>query len=270
MTKIFNLNDIPKDAIDAVGGKARGLNQLIKFGYNVPEGFVVTDIDEEETFEGTVRKYKDEGWDYVSVRSSATLEDGCEFSAAGQFATVLNVKGGKALKEAAKKCKDSLINETALKYTETFLHSKENRMNIVVQKMVNAKCAGVIFSSAPMRPGFVLVEAVPGLGENLVSGKMSAQQYRVRGEKLEKMPGQPLLTMDQAIELGKAGKKAEELFGKPMDLEWAMDSDGIVHWLQARPITISESVTMNELDCDADATSMVYTTGNIGEVIPGA
>jgi len=99
---------------------------------------------------------------------------------------------------------------------------------------------------------------------------MSAQQYRVRGNKIENMPPHSILTKKEAITLGEGGVQAEKLFGMPMDLEWAIDTNGIIQWLQARPITISESVTMNELDCDLDATNFVYTTGNIGEVIPGA
>ena len=270
MSKIYDIHDIPQDVIKEVGGKARGLNQLIEFGYRVPKAFIITDIDPDESFEAAAAKYEMDGYGAVSVRSSASLEDGVDYSAAGQFSTVLNVKGKNALKEAARQCLASLNNSTAKKYSEVFLRSASNKMTIVVQAMVDAEYAGVIFSRAPMRPGFVLVEAVPGLGENLVSGKMAAQQFRVRGEKIEHMPDAALLTRDQVIKLGKAGKEAEQLFGTPMDLEWAIDRQGKIQWLQARPITIGESVNMNELDCDADASSTVYTTGNIGEVIPGA
>ncbi len=273
MAKIFDIQDIPEEYLHQVGGKARGLNQLIKFGYTVPQAFIITDIEDDEDFEEAAKKFEELGMGEVSVRSSATLEDGVDFSAAGQFSTFLNVKTAEELKDAARKCVDSLHNKTAEHYANTFLRSAECQMTVVVQKMVNAMYAGVIFSRAPMRPGYVLVEAVPGLGENLVSGKMSAQQYRVRingTKKVEQMPQHSLLTKAQAIALGDGGKKAERLFGMPMDLEWAIDEKGVIQWLQARPITISESVTINELDCDQDASSFVYTTGNIGEVMPGA
>jgi len=253
-----------------VGGKARGLKKLIDFGYNVPDAFVITSAQRGEDFSEAVKRYSDRHFDVVSVRSSATLEDGSDFSAAGQFSTVLNVKGTEDLKKAIDECVESLHSATAEQYSKTFLRAGESEMNVVVQKMINAKCAGVIFSRAPMRPGYVLVEAVPGLGENLVSGKVSAQQYRVRGKKVEKMPANSILTREQALALGEAGKRAEKLFGMPMDLEWAIDAKGNIQWLQARPITISESVTMNELDCDLDATDFAYTTGNIGEMMPGA
>lgn len=270
MTKIYDIQSIPEELLPQVGGKARGLNQLIHFGFQVPRAFIITDIADDEDFEKAVEKYKELGMDEVSVRSSATLEDGVDFSAAGQFSTFLNVRGGDELKQAARACVESLHNKTAEHYSTTFLRSAECKMTVVVQEMVKAKCAGVIFSRAPMRPGFVLVEAVPGLGENLVSGKMSAQQYRVRGNKIENMPAHSILTHKEAVKLGAEGKRAEEVFGMPMDLEWAIDKKGVIQWLQARPITIGESVTMNELDCDLDATDFVYTTGNIGEVMPGA
>lgn len=273
MAKIFDIQDIPEDYLPRVGGKARGLYQLIKFGFQVPQAFIITDIEEGDDFEDAAQKYLNSGMQEVSVRSSATLEDGVDFSAAGQFSTFLNVKGADNLKDAARKCLDSLHNKTAEHYAGVFLRSQECEMTIVVQKMVNAKYAGVIFSRAPMRPSHVLVEAVPGLGENLVSGKMSAQQYRVRvngKNTVEQMPQHPLLSVKQAIELGVGGKKAEKMFGMPMDLEYAIDDNNKIQWLQARPITISESVTVNELDCDLDASNFVYTTGNIGEVMPGA
>jgi len=268
--KIYNIENIPEELLSKVGGKARGLNQLIKFGYQVPQAFIITDINADDDLDEAVRKYEDMQLEEVSVRSSATLEDGVDFSAAGQFSTFLNIKGADDLKKAIADCVASLHNKTAEHYASTFLRSQESKMTVVVQKMVKAKCAGVIFSRAPMRPGYTLVEVVPGLGENLVSGKMSAQQYRVRGAKIEAMPQHPILKRQEAVALGEAGKKAEQLFGMPMDLEWAIDENSTIQWLQARPITISESVTMNELDCDLDATNFVYTTGNIGEVIPGA
>ncbi|MBQ0155256.1 MAG: hypothetical protein KBT22_01620 [Bacteroidales bacterium] len=273
MAKIFDIQDIPEEYLPLIGGKARGLHQLIKFGFQVPQAFIITDIEDDEDFEEAAKKYTESGMQEVSVRSSATLEDGVDFSAAGQFSTFLNVKGVDDLKVTARKCLDSLHNKTAEHYADMFLHSQESKMTIVVQKMVNAKYAGVIFSRAPMSPGFVLVEAVPGLGENLVSGKMSAQQYLVRidgTEKVDNMPQNPLLSENQAIALGNGGKKAEKMFGMPMDLEYAIDENDNIQWLQARPITIDELVTDNELDCDLDATNFVYTTGNIGEVMPGA
>lgn len=207
MARIFDLKDIPQEILANVGGKARGLNRLIGFGYSVPRGFIITDIAEDESFEEAAKKYREEGYASVSVRSSATLEDGDEFSAAGQFSTFLNVKGEQELKRAAADCVASLHNATAENYSKTFLNSKSGEMTVVVQEMVDARTAGVIFSQAPMRPGYVLVEAVPGIGENLVSGRMAAQQYLVKGKRVEQMPDGALLSLQEAIELGEGGSR---------------------------------------------------------------
>jgi len=270
MSKIYDIQNIPTEIIGQVGGKARGLNRLKAAGYNVPQAFIITDIQDGDTYDDAARKYSDEMMSEVAVRSSATLEDGNDYSAAGQFSTFLNVSGADALKQAAADCVESLHNVTAENYAKTFLQSAQSSMTVVVQRMVKARCAGVIFTKAPMRPGYVLVEAVPGLGENLVSGKMSAQQYRVRDNSIEEMPANPILSEKEAIELGRLGIEIEKLFGQPMDLEWAIDENGTIQWLQARPITIEESVTMNELDCPIDVSHSVITTSNIGEVMPGA
>lgn len=270
MTKIYDIQSIPEQLLPEVGGKARGLYKLIHYGYSVPNAFIVTDIADDDNFEAAAARYLELQWGKVSVRSSASLEDGNDYSAAGQFSTFLDVEGPEALKEAIKNCVESLHNHTAEQYAKTFLNNAACKMTVVVQQMVEARCAGVIFSRAPMRPGYSLVEAVPGIGENLVSGKMSAQQYRVRDHKVEEMPENPTLSLEEAVQLGADARRAEQLFGQPMDLEWAIDGQNRVQWLQARPITIEESVTMNELDCNLDNSNAVITTSNIGEVMPGA
>jgi len=270
MIKTIDLKDIPHELLPEVGGKARGLNQLIKFGYDVPRGFIITGFGENDSLEEAVSYYEASGLGEVSVRSSASLEDGNDYSAAGQFSTFLNVNGKEAFRKAVVDCVASLHNVTAEHYSKTFLNSAECRMTVVVQRMVDARCAGVIFTKAPMRPGAVLVEAVPGLGENLVSGKMAAQQYLVIGGQVEKMPENPVLSEREAVAIAEGGKKAEEMFGQPMDLEWAVDENGTVQWLQARPITVEESVTVNELDSQVGGECCVNTTANIGEVMPGA
>jgi len=271
MIKTYDLSQIPQDLLPSVGGKAKGLYRLVNIGFNVPEAFIATGFSgEDEDYSCIIDKYKAFGEGLVSVRSSATLEDGDDFSAAGQYSTFLNVSGTDALIEAVKGCVDSLHNNTAQNYASAFLSHESGKMTVVIQRMLDPRAAGVIFTKAPMRPGFSLVEAVPGLGENLVSGKMSAQQFRVRENLVEETPEYPYISNGEAIKLASDGLVAQKEFGMPLDLEWAIDHDGVVWWLQARPITVTESVTVNELDCPLDATNFVYTTGNIGEMMPGA
>jgi len=271
MSKVFELKDIPEEYLPRIGGKASGLNRLIGMGFSVPDGFIITEIENGDDFKSAVEKYRNMGLGEVSVRSSASVEDGCDFSAAGQFSTFLNISGEEALVKAIEDCISSLHNKTAESYSKMFFNVSDSHMTVVIQKMVNARCAGVIFSKAPMRPRSILVEAVPGLGENLVSGAVAAQQFYIYNGKIERSPkGRTYISRSEALALADGGKKAQNLFGQPMDLEWAIDADGKIHWLQARPITIEESVTINEFDCDIDGDNYVYTLGNIGEVIPGA
>jgi len=269
--EIYNIESIPEELLQVVGGKARGLCRLANMGYDVPEAFVIREFtDTPEECSAIIEKYKDFGEGPVSVRSSASLEDGADFSAAGQFSTFLNITGGESLIQAVRDCIASLHNVTAENYSNSFLGNETGEMTVVVQRMLDPRSAGVIFTKAPMKPGFCLVEAVPGLGENLVSGKMSAQQFRVRGRVIENIPDHPYITNKEAVDLSAAGLKIEKAFGMSLDLEWAIDRKGKIWWLQARPITVEESVTLNELDCPLDVSHDVLTTGNIGEMMPGA
>lgn len=270
MAVLYDIESIPEALLSEVGGKARGLYKLKHLGFNVPEAFIVTDIQKDDDFSNVIDKYLQFGAGVVSVRSSATLEDGSDFSAAGQFSTFLNVEGGENVIEAVRNCVNSLYNERVIAYANDFLNGEMGTMTVVVQRMLEPRSAGVIFTKAPNRPGYSLVEAVPGLGENLVSGKVSAQQFRVRNNSIESIPEYPYISNSEAVRLAALGKKAEAAFGFPLDLEWAIDNSGKIWWLQARPITVIESVTVNELDCPLEARNAVYTTGNIGEMMPGA
>lgn len=268
MTQVFKLANIPYQLLPQIGGKARGLHQLLQLGFNVPAAFIVTNIDTTQ-LEEAVAMYQKLNFKKVSVRSSATLEDGNDFSAAGQYSTYLNVEGPEALKEAICNCVASLNNDTATQYNKTFLSAAQAKMTVVVQEMVDARYAGVIFTQAPHSPGDVLIEAVHGLGENLVSGKVSAEQYLANESRLT-LPDNAMLSRElvQALFLG--GRKAEKAFDKPMDLEWAIDKNARIKWLQARPITLEQSVTINEFDYKPDVSNSVMTTSNIGECMPGA
>lgn len=273
MAKTYKIDNIPAELLPQVGGKARGLHLLKKYGYNVPDAFIVTDVAGWEQQENPWREAREEftrlGCEEAAVRSSATLEDGRDFSAAGQFSTVLNVRG-EGLEEAIAACVGSLHSKTATHYSREMLRSAECQMTVVVQRMVKPRCAGVLFSRAPMIPSAILIEAVEGLGENLVSGKVAAQQYRVADGTILTMPENAYLSKEEVLALAEQGKRAENLFGMPMDLEWAIDGKGEICWLQARPITVEGNVGIDEFNCHIGGEDHVYTLGNIGEVMPGA
>ncbi len=271
--QLYDLNAIPGELLDGVGGKAKGLFHLNEYGFNVPGGFIATDVRSEEDFEAAYARYEEMKLGEVAVRSSATIEDGVNYSNAGQYETFLQVKGKEKFIRAMKDCIASLGNFRSQKYSKMFLnHEGENRMTVVVQKMVKTKCAGVLFTQDPMCKQAVLIECVSGLGEALVSGEASAQQYRVTDGKAE-MPENPILTEQQVQALYEGAKKAEEKFGMPMDLEWAMDAKGVIYFLQARPITVTEdtdTVDISEFDFPYDVTDKTITTCNVREMLSTA
>ncbi len=91
----------------------------------------------------------------------------------------MNVKDETSCEKAIRDCVASLHNETAQTYAKTFLGSAQSKMTVVVQQMVDAKIAGVLFTHAPKYKDTILIEVVLGLGESLVSGKTTVQQYKV-------------------------------------------------------------------------------------------
>ncbi len=269
--EIYDLTNIPKSILDEVGGKAKGLFLLNDYSFNVAKGFVLVDACTEDDFNKAYEYYFNSGLGEVAVRSSATIEDGVNYSNAGQYETFLNVSGKDNFINAVKDCISSLGNFRSQTYSKTFLNADKNKMTVVVQQMVDAKCAGVLFTQDPMNKNAVLIECVNGLGESLVSGETTAEQYRVvKGEIT--CPENAILTKEQIIFLSESAIRAENSFGMPMDIEWAIDKDGTIVFLQARPITVIEDdgVNINEFDFPHDVTNKTITTCNVREMLSTA
>jgi pyruvate,water dikinase len=208
----------------------------------------------------------DEGDAFVAVRSSATAEDLPDASFAGQQETFLNVTG-EDLIERVKQCWASLFTRRAIYYRQEqgFAH-RDVDIAVVVQRMVDAEKSGVMFTSHPSTgDDKIIVEAAWGLGEAVVSGSVSPDNYvvdRRTGEILEEtisdkktmMVKDPetgetiereveperrearVLEPDEIERLIELGETAEEHYGDPQDVEWAI-ADGEVFMLQSRPIT---------------------------------
>lgn len=203
---------------------------------------------------------------YVAVRSSATAEDLPSASFAGQQSTFLNVKGEMGVVEAVKACWASLFEPRAIFYRT---HHGFNHMKVglaaVVQMMVQSERSGVMFTVDPMTQdkNILLIEAAYGLGEPVVSGQITPDTYKVEkrefniieknvakqtwmlvkiGEKNQKVEikeeKQSLqkLTDQQIKDLAKIGKKIEEHYNFPQDIEWAIQNNNI-YIVQSRPIT---------------------------------
>ncbi|SFR03421.1 pyruvate, water dikinase [Lentzea waywayandensis] len=200
-----------------------------------------------------------------AVRSSATAEDLPTASFAGQQDTYLNVVGTAAVLRHVSRCWASLFTERAVTYRlrNGFDHRKV-RMAVVVQQMVFPDSAGVLFTADPVTSSrrISCVEAAFGLGEAFVSGLVNADVYRVLDDEiiektvatkhlaLRAVPEggtreeaidpawqrRPALTDAQVVRLTRLGRRIEEHFGRPQDIEWCQAGDEL-QIVQSRPIT---------------------------------
>jgi pyruvate,water dikinase len=200
-----------------------------------------------------------------AVRSSATVEDAAGISFAGQFESILNVRGADALLAAIKTCWLSLFSERALVYlARQRMPAEKVRMAVLVQEMVEAKHAGVVFTADPLTGATdrFVVECVRGLGEGLVQGTVQPGRAVVekRTGRVLASPENKLLSSATLESLCDLARRTEHLFGSPQDIEWAQ-RDGGVFLLQSRPITTKAPVKTWE-------DRQIWTNVNIGEVVP--
>ena len=200
-----------------------------------------------------------------AVRSSATAEDLPTASFAGQQDTYLNIIGKDDILKHVSKCWASLFTERAIMYRiqNGFDHRKVY-LSVVVQKMILPEVAGILFTADPVTSSrkILSIDAGFGLGEAMVSGLVNADNYKVRNGKItdkkistkklavyalpnggtkqqEIDPGRQddqALTDEQILKLGQTGRRIEEHFGLPQDIEWCLE-DGTFYIVQSRPVT---------------------------------
>jgi rifampicin phosphotransferase len=200
-----------------------------------------------------------------AVRSSATGEDSPGASFAGQHDTYLNVTGPEEVLRHVARCWASLFTERAVTYRlRNGIEPQNAGMAVVVQAMVPAAAAGVLFTADPVTSSrrVTYLEATFGLGEALVSGLVNADVYTVRdGEITSKTIAakqlairaapaggtaeqaivperqrQPVLTDEQILRLAQLGRRIEAHFGRPQDIEWCL-AGGQFQIVQSRPVT---------------------------------
>lgn len=214
----------------------------------------------------------------VSVRSSGVAEDRADHSFAGQYTSVLNVAGGDALLNAFREVVASGFGARAIAYRQRAgMDPAGFDLAVLFQTMVRARAAGVLMTRDPGRPRNerMLLSAVSGLGTMAVDGSAPADLYRpwrsdaergtmdgatdpeavivrktVRtvadhggGLREEAVPAQerdrPLLAPELIVQLTRYGEMIENLYGMAQDIEWAVDDDGQLSVLQARPLRVS-------------------------------
>jgi rifampicin phosphotransferase len=202
----------------------------------------------------------------VAVRSSATAEDLPEMSFAGQHETYLNIRGTENVLDAVKRCWASLWTARAIAYrARQGVRADEVALAVCVQQLIDADVAGILFTANPVTGSRdqLMINAAWGLGEAIVGGLVAPDTLTVTketgaietqsiankdvmtvrspsGTREEPVPAEKRtmasLTSSQATELARTGIRIEQLYGRPMDIEWAL-CDGHVFLLQARPIT---------------------------------
>jgi pyruvate,water dikinase len=179
----------------------------------------------------------------VAVRSSACAEDSEAASYAGQQETYLNTDGLAEVLANVVRCWLSFFTERAVFYRREKGSLEDVAMAVVVQQMVDSDKSGVLFTVDPVhgRRDRMVVEAARGLGEAVVSGEVTPDNYTLGRDGVVKrrrvVGAEPVLSDAECATLATLGRRLADLHGGPQDIEWAYDADGRLFLLQSRPVT---------------------------------
>lgn len=277
---VVDLDDHDARLPEVSGSKAACLAAARAHGLRVLPGFAVTTaaharfLRADHTLPRTVSDQLAGPWARLShdgtiplvVRSSSTVEDVGESSMAGRFCSVLDVRGWRAFLAAVLRVfasADAVADQGA----------RAQPIGVLVQPQLNPRVSGVMFGVDPVTgERRVVVEAVPGSPDALVSGRVVAQRYVLspRGRLVEGphqhsrlLEGQPghgaLLSRPELLRLAYLARRAARAFGSAQDVEWALDDDDVV-LLQSRPVTATAT--------PAAGTSPVLGPGPVAETFP--
>ncbi|CAH4030934.1 unnamed protein product [Pieris brassicae] len=239
-----------------------------------------------------------------AVRSSGVGEDGEALSAAGQNHTELGVRSSRDVLHAVQACWASMFAFNSAYYRRQNGQPCCVQGGVVVQELVEARAAGVMFTSHPQYgdPSRLLLTANYGLGESVVSGMVEPDTVEVKrsmdgtvsiahievGSKAQRVVARegkvesedvcegerkaPCLSEEEIMKLARLGMLQEQLWGAGRDIEFAIGKDGTIYLLQARPITSLEAWTeeelLHELDFPVMSDDELITFANVGEVLP--
>ena len=299
--------DLATDA-SLVGGKAATLARLRAAGFPVPEGFVVLAAGADPAGLARAVEELDDGGGagtLFAVRSSGYAEDSHAASFAGQYTSVLGVRGVEEIARAVQTCLASYANGRAAAYQSGLAVAGAGGA-ILVQRLVAADAAGVAFSIDPISGATdrVLVDAGIGLGEAVVGGHVTPDSYVVlkesgaivsrrigdKGVQAALRPGgielvpvdaarrrEPCLDDAAVRAVAELARRVEAHEGRSVDIEWAVRG-GELYLLQARPVTAIPPAAggarppagwMPELNTAIDPRFPLYSRGNVGEILPG-
>lgn len=252
------------------GGKGASLAAMTAEGLPVPPGFVIastafeaavdtdalrklmraTDVDAARAMVSTaepprepIGRHYAELTGLVAVRSSACAEDSEAASYAGQQETYLNTDGLAEVLANVVRCWLSFFTERAVFYRREKGSLDDVAMAVIVQEMVDSDRSGVLFTVDPVhgRRDRMVVEAARGLGEAVVSGEVTPDNYTLGRDGVVKksrvVGAERVLSDADCAALAGLGRRLADLHGGPQDIEWAFDADGRLFLLQSRPVT---------------------------------
>ncbi len=268
---IFKLRD--KAGVDQLGGKGAALARSAEHGFDVPPFFVLsTAAFSNDGLQATahaelIASLEQLGPGPYAARSSAIEEDGAANSHAGQFLSVLNVSA-KDIPDACLQVWRSGANAAVNSYRESRgIDGDSSAPAVIVQQMIDARCAGVAFSADPvsgLQDRFV-ISAISGLGDRLVGGEEDGETYilgRASGARL-RGPDTGVLSSEDIAALHQLIAKVADFCGAPQDIEWAFEGSKLF-LLQTRPITTA--LRPSPLSDDG---VIVFDNSNIIESYPG-
>lgn len=292
---IHFFNDLTVEQSAQAGGKGAMLARLFQEGYPVPNGFVIlpTAFEKDGIKDAIEDKIEDkigaaawqearrmlkqlrdeafgsqEGVVSFAVRSSALSEDGAHASFAGEFESVLDVESDEAVWQAIQRVRASRKTARVQAYSAAKGITSDHEMAVVVQRLVRAEMAGVLFTANPVTGSRVEMVGnfVHGLGEQLVSGEVDALHFTLRRPK-GRYEG-PKELASWAKQLYKFANRLERELDAPQDIEWAI-AKGKLYLLQARAITTMQAhhVATGEWN-DSLLGDYLWTNANFGEALP--
>ncbi|MFN6500670.1 MAG: glycerol-3-phosphate acyltransferase [Nostoc sp. DedQUE01] len=224
-----------------VGEKAATLSQIKRWGYPVPKGWVLAPIDEDPQL--LTEFLQPSELSPLVVRSSAIGEDSEHASAAGQYKTVLDVTSPQALQQAIAEVQASYNHPSAIQYRRD-RGLNETAMAVLIQQQVQSVFSGVAFSRDPItqQGDAIIIEALPGSPTQVVSGKVTPDQYRAFVFETEnsssvQLEGEGRVPQALIKQVAYLAHRLEKRYnGTPQDIEWSYDGQTL--WvLQSRPIT---------------------------------
>jgi phosphohistidine swiveling domain-containing protein len=282
LPQIVDLMGLRPHMTAVFGGKSCGLARLISHGSRVPKGFAVSAVTipvehwPVKVRERFIRKAGDMlHTGPIVIRSSALGEDSSEQSFAGMFESVLNITAERELLAAANHCIASGNSERVRKYAGA---QSSIPVGLVVQHQIAANAAGVCFTCDPTGEDHaVVIEAVSGMGDKMVSGKTDPERFRVyrSGTGEWEIPEEKEVNFISSNEIKFIAARAKELekkFGHPLDMEWAMDAVRKIWWLQARHVTVAatpmEYIIQRSVSEVDDGPVTVWSNWNVRETMP--